>query len=152
MGSEDVGSPDLSFFYSPADLYRMAEAYGPPGRRAYIRQRFTFDVAWPIVYTLFLTTAISWLFRRTFPTESRWQLANVAPVAGALLDYLENLSTSLVMARYPARTPVVDVLAPAFTFAKWVFVGGSFVLLVVGIGGALWHVTRRGRTRREREG
>jgi hypothetical protein len=143
MGSEDVGSPDLSFFYSPAELYRMAEAYGPEGRRAYIRARFTFDVAWPIVYTLFLTTSISWLLRRSLVAESRWRLANLAPILGALFDYLENLSTSLVMARYPTRTPVVDVLAPGFTFIKWVFVGGSFVLLFVGCGAALWRAARR---------
>jgi hypothetical protein len=143
MGAEDVGSPDLSFFYSPAELYQMADAYGPEGRREYIRARFTFDVAWPIVYTLFLTTAISWLFGRSLPTGSRWQLANLAPIVGALFDYLENVSTSLVMARYPARTPVVDVLAPIFTLVKWIFVGGSFVLLFAGIAAAIWRVTRR---------
>jgi hypothetical protein len=142
-GAEDVGSPDLSLAYSPEDLYRMAEAYGPSGRRAYIRARFTFDVAWPVVYTLFLVTSISWLFGRAFPDNSRWQLANLAPIAGALFDYLENVSTSAVMWRYPDPTPVVDVLAPAFTFIKWIFVGDSFVLLFLGIGAVLWRAVRR---------
>ena len=53
------------------------------------------------------------------------------------LDYLENLSTSLVMARYPDPTPVIVWLAPVFTLSKWIFVGGSFVVLVVGIVAAL---------------
>ena len=32
----DVGAPDTAFFYTPADLYHFSEAYGEPGRSAYI--------------------------------------------------------------------------------------------------------------------
>jgi hypothetical protein len=138
-----AGSPDTSLVYTPAELYRLAEAYGPEGRRAYIRARFTFDVIWPLVYTVFLGTAISWLYSRAFPAGSLWQRLNLAPVLGALLDYLENVATSLVMARYPLRTPVIDALAPVFTLVKWVFVGGSFALLLIGAGAALWRWVRR---------
>jgi hypothetical protein len=150
----EAGSPDLSLWYTPADLYRMAEAYGPAGRQAYIRARFTFDVAWPIVYGAFLVTAISWLYARAFRPDdiwsaaSFWPTANLAPVMGVLLDVLENLSTSLVMARYPARTPGIDALAPVFTLVKWIFVGGSFVLLLVGLVAAIWRWIAR--TRRQR--
>jgi hypothetical protein len=130
----EAGSPDTSFFYLAGDLYRMAEAYGEQGREAYVRSRFTFDLIFPVVYTLFLGIAISWLYGRAFPPGSPWRWANLAPVLGAVFDYLENVSASLVMARYPARTPVVDALAPVFTFAKWCFVGGSFALLLLGVG------------------
>ena len=136
--ADDVGSPDLSLWYAPADLYRMAEAYGPEGRQAYIRARFTFDVAWPLVYGAFLVTAISWLYARAFAPGSSWRWANLAPLLGVLFDFAENLATSLVMARYPARTPGIDVVAPVFTLVKWVLVGGSFVLLVVGAVAAVW--------------
>ncbi len=135
-------SPDTSFFYTPAELYAMAEAYGASGRQAYVRARFTFDLIWPVVYMVFLATVISWLYGRAFPEKSRLQLANLAPVLGALFDYLENVSTSLVMIRHPARTPVVPFLAPVFTAVKWVFVGGSFVLLGGGVVGAVWHAIR----------
>jgi hypothetical protein len=60
--SGEAGSPDMSFWYSAGDLYRMAEAYGPSGRAAYVKARFTFDVAWPLVYTLFLCATISWVY------------------------------------------------------------------------------------------
>jgi hypothetical protein len=138
QGSDAVGSPDLSLYYSPGDLYRMAEAYGEEGRARYIQARFTFDLVWPLVYTLFLVTAISWLFARAFPPDSGWQRANLAPLLAALFDLLENVSTSLVMLRYPDPTPVVDGLASVFTLLKWGFVAGSFVLLVGGVGVALW--------------
>jgi len=134
-----AGSPDMSFFYSRDDLYRMAAAYGERGRAVYVRARFTFDLIWPLVYTLFLATALSWLFKRAFPAGSTWRLANLAPVLGALLDYLENVSASLVMLRYPNPTPVVDVLVPIFTLVKWIFVGGSFALLGLGAIAGIWH-------------
>ncbi len=131
--SGGADSPDLSFYYSPEELYQMAEAYGEQGRQGYIRARFTFDLFWPIVYTLFLVTSISWLTRRGFSTNSIWQRANLVPIWAMIFDYLENVSTSLVMFRYPARTPIVDFIAPLFTGVKWILVGGSFVLLLIGI-------------------
>jgi hypothetical protein len=135
-GSSD--SPDTSLLYSSSDLYQMAEAYGEQGREAYIRARFTFDLVWPLVYTLFLTTSISWVFGRAFASASLWQRANLAPLLGALFDYLENLATSLVMLRYPQQTAVVDVLAPVFTLLKWVCLGASFILLCGGVVIAIW--------------
>jgi hypothetical protein len=135
-------SPDMSLIYTPSDLYQMAELYGEQGRAAYIRARFTFDLVWPLVYTLFLSTALSLLYARGFATDSRWQRANLAPVLGALLDYLENLSTSVVMWRYPAPTAVIGVLAPVFTLLKWAFVGGSFVLLLIGLAAIAWRWLR----------
>lgn len=135
-------SPDTSFSYAADDLYQMAESYGPEGRVAYTRARFTFDLIWPLVYTAFLVTAISWLYAESFPADSRWQRANLVPVLAALFDVLENLSTSLVMLRYPARTPVVDLLAPLFTSSKWVLVGLSFALLLIGAVAVVWQWVR----------
>ena len=129
----DIGSPDLSFYYSAEDLYRMAEAYGEEGRQSYVRARYTFDLVWPLVYTLFLITGISWINRKVFSLGSLWQRANLVPITGAIFDYLENVSTSVVMVRYPAKTGVVDGIATVFTAVKWVFVTLSFILLLLGM-------------------
>ena len=49
----------LSLFYSGKRLYSMAEAYGAEfGRQAFIDVRWTMDLAFPVVYTLFLVTSI----------------------------------------------------------------------------------------------
>lgn len=127
------GGPDGSFVYGVDDLYRFADAYGSEGRAAYIRARWTFDVVWPLVYTAFLGTAISFVYARAFAPGSVWRYANLCPVVGAALDFGENSATSLVMARFPDRTPVIELLAPVFTFTKWIFVNGSFVVLLIGI-------------------
>ena len=145
--SGDAGSPDMSLLYSTGDLYQMAETYGEEGRQSYVRARLTFDVAFPLVFTLFLTTAITWLTAKGFAAGSPglWRRANLVPLLGGLFDYLENGSTALVMARYPLRTPIVDRLAPLFTLLKWLLVGGSILLLVVAGAVALYRWGKRGK-------
>lgn len=125
------GSPDLSLFYSGADLYKMAGSYGEAGRQAYIHARFTFDLAWPLVYGVFLSACLSWLLDKKLPGESRWRLLNLLPLAAVVFDLFENTAASLVIGRYPIQIPLAALSAPIFTFAKWVFVGSSFVLLFI---------------------
>ena len=126
----DAPSPDTSLTYSPGELYQMAEGYGEQGRRAYIRTRFTFDLIFPLVYGFFLVTAISWASRHFFPSRPALGLTNLIPLAGVLFDYLENISTSLVMGAFPSRLPAVPILAPAFTLLKWLWLGLSFLVLL----------------------
>lgn len=140
--NSEAGTPDLSLFYTAQDLYEMAEAYGEAGRAAHIQTRFTFDVAWPLVYTFFLVTTISWLFTRAFRPASRWQWANLAPVVAMLFDFSENVATSWVMSRYPDAAWLAAGLAPFFTAAKWAWVGTSFGLLLVGLGATFWRAVR----------
>ncbi|PPA69281.1 hypothetical protein [Jeotgalibacillus proteolyticus] len=133
--SEQTGSsrsPDSSFIYSANDLYSMAEEYGEDGRQSYIKARFSFDLVWPLAYTFFLTAALSFFYR----PFGKWQLFNLLPIFGTLFDFLENISASLVMFRFPGRTPVVAELAPIFTLVKWVSIYASFGIILIGI--VLW--------------
>ena len=130
---ETIRPPDLSVWYSADTLYETAQAYGPDGRAAYVRTRVTFDVAWPIVYVSFLATALSLVARRLGSHAAVWNRANLVPMIAGLFDLLENVCTAVVMARYPLRTPGLDVLAPVMTLAKWVTLSASFVLLAAGI-------------------
>ena len=136
LGTDE--SPDTSLFYTPSVLYRLAESYGVEGRQAYVRARFTFDVAWPLVYTFFLVTTLTWLFGRALPPSSPARLVNLAPLAAALFDFLENASTSWVMLRYPTQLPAVDWLAGVFTFLKWALIAVNFVLVLLGIALVAW--------------
>jgi hypothetical protein len=131
--SAEAGVPDLSIFYSANDLYRMAETYGEAGRAEYIRARFNFDLIWPLVYAFFLITAISWLYRQIIPGESRWRRVNLVPFFGMIFDFLENIATSFVVWRFPQQTPLVSSLAGVFTLVKWLFVAGSFLILILGL-------------------
>ncbi|MBN1266986.1 MAG: hypothetical protein JXA25_15940 [Anaerolineales bacterium] len=130
-------SPDTSFFYSAQDLYRIAEEYGEQGRSAYIRARFTFDIIWPVVYSVFLLTAAGWLGSRLF-SESRWSLLNLVPLLGTLFDFLENVGASLVFARFPDTSPILGMLTPVFTLLKWVFLSVGFLIIIFEAAAVLW--------------
>ena len=128
-----VRSPDMSFIYSADDIYRWAGAYGADGRAAYVRVRWSFDLAWPIVYGFFLATAISWVGQRAYRAESWVNRLNLLPIAAVLLDYTENVLTSIVMLRYPNEAIVAATLASPFTVVKWLSVSGSFIVLLAGL-------------------
>jgi hypothetical protein len=137
-------TPDTSYVYGADDLYRLAETYGEQGRAHYVRSRFTFDVAWPLVYGAFLQTSLLLASRRT--ALGRLPTPVIAfPTATVVADLLENTSAALVMARYPATTPVVDRAAPVFTFVKWNLLSASFALVAVGavLGLIGWRRRRR---------
>lgn len=129
--SADAGSPDLSFFYTPDDIYKMAGEFGAAGRRAYVKARFTFDLAWPIVYGTFFLTSTAWLLGEITPEKPRWQLIVFLPPLAVLFDLFENIAAAIVISRYPTLSPLVATPAPYFTLIKWLFVGSSFLVLFV---------------------
>ena len=127
--SGSSGTPDTSLFYSTAALYGMAAAYGAEGRQAYIQARFTFDLAFPLVYGAFLATALSYLLGHALDEDSPWRRLNLLPLAAMLFDYLENICATRVMAAYPTPQPVAAALAVLFTPLKWLFIAAGFLLL-----------------------
>lgn len=114
----DVGTPDTSLYYSPEELYNMAQAYGESGRRAYIVARFTFDVLWPVIYSAFFLSLTSLMLSKLSSSDSRWRTWNLLPLLGTTFDFLENFSTSWVMWRYPAKASLAGTLASIFTPLK----------------------------------
>jgi hypothetical protein len=136
-------APDTERWYAPEDLYAAAAAWGEVGRAAYVRARITFDVVWPLAYGTFLLTALTWAWARATAPGSRWRRIALLPGLVVLLDYAENVCTATVVARYPTRTPVLDVLAPVFTAAKWLTLSGCFALVIVGLVAALVVAIRR---------
>lgn len=147
--SSEAMTPDLTFYYSADELYLSADAFGAAGRMAYIRERFTFDLIWPLVYAFFLVTAISWIIPRGFAAGSTWHYANLLPLAGMLMDYLENISTSIVIYRFPAATPILDSLATVFTMLKWITLSASFLLLGIGLLASVWQWMGNRSTKRK---
>jgi hypothetical protein len=124
-----VMSPDTSFFYTREELFEIAESYGEEGRNIYIEKRFSFDVVWPLAYGFFLVVFIQYGVEKG--KLSRLRYAYLIPIGAVLLDYLENIMTSVVMYRYPLRTFLIGDLAGIMTSLKWITLSFAFVLLVI---------------------
>ncbi len=128
-----TASPDTSFYYTKGELYQIAEDYDLEGRLYYIDSRITFDIIWPLIYTIFLISGISWIADKVILEGSWVRLLNLVPLGAIVMDYLENISNMIIMFRYPTPTDLLANLAGFFTVLKWVLVGGSFVILVLAI-------------------
>jgi len=64
---------DIHFFYTSEKAYSMLTSYGDAGRILYRNGLLTIDIVIPILYTLFLSLFIPWLFQRSFKPESTMQ-------------------------------------------------------------------------------
>jgi len=127
----DAGSVDLSFWYTADDVFNMAEDYGQEGRDAYILARYSFDVIFPIIYAAFLVTSISFLAGKQFEIGSNWMHLNLVPIAGMILDLFENSFAILIMGAYPEKLVFLASIVPFMTMLKWIFVGGSFLIIFI---------------------
>ena len=123
-------SPDTSFFYGTQELFNMAEGYGAEGRHGYILMRFTFDLAFPVIYLFFLVAVIT-KFLSYIPVGSRLRLLNLMPFLAAGFDLAENIFAAVVMGRYPVKAMAAANIAPYASTVKWVFVMASFTLAAV---------------------
>lgn len=139
-----AGSPDTNLAYSADELVAAAAAYGADGRSDFVVARVTFDVVWPLVYAVTLCILLTVVLRAATRADSRWRLANLLPWAGLIADYLENAATSIVMLTYPDVLRLAARIAPVLTFTKWLLVGASFVVLIVGAVAAVVRRVRRG--------
>lgn len=137
---------DLMLFASPAKMFAMIERYGEYGRAFYRATELTLDIFYPIVYTLALGLLISWLFQRGFKSDSKMQKLNVTPVGAWFFDLLENLGIVTMLTMWPSQPVVVARLTMIFTTAKWLFAGGSVLLIIVGLAAA----AKNGFRKRER--
>jgi hypothetical protein len=121
-------SIDTSFYYTSQDIYRIAQSYGEEGRAFYIRQRFTFDLVWPIAYTQFILIASAYFYKKTKLLKAS-NLLYVSLVAAGF-DYLENIMTSTVLYRFPQTTPIIAEMAGIMTLLKWSTLSLSFLILI----------------------
>lgn len=123
-------APDTSLIYSPEDLYQMAKNYGLAGRDAYIQLRWTFDIIWPILYTLFLVLWTKKLLEYR-PNNKITKYLFVVPLVGMTFDFLENIGATIVMFRYPLGSGLIAGITPLMTFLKWFTLGGSFLTIII---------------------
>ncbi|OHD82506.1 MAG: hypothetical protein A3J97_11640 [Spirochaetes bacterium RIFOXYC1_FULL_54_7] len=126
---------DTSFFYTPAQAIERLGLYSPEGRAAYVYDRWTFDLAWPLVYGFFLLSGWAFGMSCLVPAEGKgrdrgsafWLLV---PALSIFFDFVENAAVTVLMLAYPAAPLGAAVAASVGTVIKWVFV-------VIGMSGAI---------------
>jgi len=127
------GTLDLRFFTPPATMFEIIGKYGNYNRIFYRNFELTADILYPIVYTLFFSLLITWLFQRGFAPTSKIQKWNVLPFGAWLFDLLENLGIVTLLLVYPSTPASVAWLTTLLTMIKWMFAGGTILLILIGL-------------------
>ena len=122
-------SIDTNIRYSVEDLYSIIGGYSREVRLAYIYQRFTFDLIWPLVYGLFIIVTTAYLLIKI--KLKRLNSLIYFPFAAVAFDFLENISVSILMFIYPIRINVLALLASLFTTLKWITLSYSFIQIII---------------------
>jgi len=128
-----AGPIDLQFFYTPEKVYGMIASYSPEVRAGYRIFELTGDILYPIVYTLFLSLAITWSFQRGFASDSKMHKYNVVPFGAWLFDLFENLGIVTMLSVFPSTPALLAWASTIFTTVKWLFVVPSALLLLFGL-------------------
>lgn len=141
--SGNTGPIDMLFFYTPEMVFSMIKSYGEEGRTVYRTFTLTLDVLYPLIYTAFFATAISWLFRRGFSPNSEIQQLNLIPLITLGFDLLENLSVATMLTIFPSQPAILARIAAVCTAGKWIFVGVNLILVCLGLIGVTGKYFRR---------
>lgn len=122
-------TPDTSFFYTANDLDVIANSYSSLGIGAYVRTRFTYDLAWPIIYTIFMLASIR-LFSRGYSKRTR-RIVTLMPIGAFIFDILENTLCSVFMLTYSKKYMPVAMMASYASMIKWTFVFITLTLICI---------------------
>lgn len=133
---------DANFHYTAEQAYATIDAYGEQGRQYYLSVVAPTDIVIPIIYSLFLSVAITYIFRRAFAPARLLHMFSLAPFAIAIADYSENIAIVTLLLRYPARLEAVATLAGYFTSAKQLLFMGNTLLLTIGLLALAWAKVR----------
>ena len=124
-------SPDTGFFYSAEIFYDNMEIYGQTGRDFYILMRWTFDLIWPLVYTLFFISIITNLTTK-MKKEKRIYFLSV-PIIAVIFDLLENISASINVGIFPNQSIFLLRLLQIFSLFKWIFIFLTLLVIIYSL-------------------
>lgn len=129
-------SPDTQFIYSADDLRDLVSSYSPEAREYYVVSKVRFDILWPLVYGIWLTSSIGLLIRGIkkkggFEEKTIINWLPLLPLVAVCFDFLENIAVSALMLTYPDMPLLLLRAAPILTELKWLALGASMLTAVV---------------------
>ena len=135
---EITGGPsilDMEMGYTSERAYQVLDALGEQGRAFDLKYIVPLDFPFPLAYGLFFFVTITVMVQTLFPKLRRPWLAGVTGLLAMLFDWLENIVIIILLLKFPARLEGIVGMGSAFTQLKWVFNGGSVVLILGGLVG-----------------
>ncbi len=125
-GDEEIVPIDLQFAYTPDRAYELIDSYSEETRDQYVIGEMTKDVAYPMIYTFFMSITLMLLY------PNNWKLAWL-PYGIFAADMLENTGIITLLINYPTRLTMVAWATSVFSTIKWSLVLVVSLFIVLGL-------------------
>lgn len=132
LAGKKVSIIDLQSGLHPEDIYDMIEDYGAEGRRLYRWVEMSADVIYPIIYTLFFSVILYFLYEKlgvVFPFGRLYFF----PFLMMFADYVENVFIIFMLSLYPVKLMALAYLCSAASIVKWISLAINLLLILYGV-------------------
>jgi hypothetical protein len=131
---------DAHFPYTPQQVHQLADDLGESGRRLYALTEVTLDLAFPILYTTWLSITLAWTWRALRPAWVGGLWPVLLPYLGMLGDYAENTCVVSLLLLFPLEPAWLVWLSNLASLIKWSAGLVSLGMILAGVG---FHLARR---------
>jgi hypothetical protein len=119
--------------YSYQHAISLLETLGETGRNVYLYQQLPIDFVYPGLFAISYSLLLAWLFKKSFPADSKLFYLAVVPVFAGFFDYLENVAIISMIRSFPGLPQELVGIASLFSTLKSLFTMAFFILLFLGI-------------------
>jgi hypothetical protein len=123
---------DSNIHYGAREAYELFGELKDEGRQLYAWTEITADLIFPIIYSLFLSLLIIYIFQKCSLNKPQQFLA-MLPFSTLLFDYGENILIAFMLFDYPQVHTAVAEVASVFTKLKWTFLAVSLGAILFGL-------------------
>ncbi|HEX2911465.1 MAG TPA: hypothetical protein VH186_11710 [Chloroflexia bacterium] len=114
-------------------LSDLPGGYGDTGRRLYLYLSLIFDIAFPLLYVVFMASFLVYVLGKLNLWSSQWQKLLWLPPLAGIVDLLENASIYALIFIYPNRLNWLLDLKIILTTAKWTLIAVNFAAILTGL-------------------
>jgi len=125
----------------------LFDELGIVGRDYYLFRQIPLDMIYPLLFAVTYSLLLTYLFKRSFETESKLQFLSIIPLFGGFFDYMENIGIIIMLSIYPIFSSMLANVTNLFSILKSISTTLFFILLVIGIIGYIVKKFRRSQTR-----
>lgn len=128
---EHIKLLDLRFWYTPIDVFHLFSQLGVNGRDVYRFFTIFIDMLYTLVYGFWFYLSLTFLLKKLFLNNSKFQSLRFIPFGIVLSDYIENLNILYLLNTFPQISEVIVIIGAIASFSKWIFTILTILILII---------------------
>jgi hypothetical protein len=132
ISGEKKPTLDSNISYGAREAHALFGKLKDEGRQFYACSEITADLIFPIIYSLFLSLLIIYIFQKCSLNKAL-QFVAMLPLLALLFDYIENILFAFMLFDYPQERTAFAEVASVSTKLKWTFLAVSAGAILFGL-------------------